>query len=174
LSPSLQKVFHSNLEKNHTESLMVFNLITFIIGIELLNCHNVFHLLYSTTTNCLIRYGITSVMKVETDIIANISVSSIGWAVINIVQTFKTNVIVIIDNIIICFCGHTDRWLSISESHWPMIVNISQSLDIDKYHYWNQKKNVYATDKKNSFQTFEYRLWNIALKIGLIIIIPNY
>ena len=113
-------------------------------------------------------------MKVETDIIANISVSSIGWAVINIVQTFKTNVIVIIDNIIICFCGHTDRWLSISESHWPMIVNISQSLDIDKYHYWNQKKNVYATDKKNSFQTFEYRLWNIALKIGLIIIIPNY
>jgi len=129
LSPSLQKVLCPNLKKNHTESLMVFNLIKgFILGIELLNCHNVFHLLYmySTTTNCLIRYGITLVMKVETDIIANIAASSIGWAVINIVQTFKTNVIVIIDNNIICFCGHTDRWLSISESiswYWQISLN---------------------------------------------------
>ena len=51
-------------------------------------------------------YRITAVLKVETDIIASISVSPVGGAVILViisVNTFKTDVIVSISDIIMCF-----------------------------------------------------------------------
>ena len=43
-------------------------------------------------------YRITSVLNVETDIISNIAVTLIGQAVIMCGGTFKTDVIVFIDN----------------------------------------------------------------------------
>jgi hypothetical protein len=51
------------------------------------------------------RYRITAVLKVETDIIASISVSLTGRAVILVimyVEIFRTGVIVFIGNVITC------------------------------------------------------------------------
>ena len=51
-------------------------------------------------------YRITAILKVETDIITNISLSPIGEAgifVIMSVETFRTDVIVLVDAVKICF-----------------------------------------------------------------------
>jgi len=51
-------------------------------------------IIISTSTQFI--YSITAVMKVEKDIIASITASTTGWAVIMYVWTFKTDVIVFI------------------------------------------------------------------------------
>jgi len=51
-------------------------------------------------------YKITAILKVETNIIANISASSIGRTgifVIKSVEPFRTDVIVFIGDVIMCF-----------------------------------------------------------------------
>ena len=60
-----------------------------------------------------VKYRITTVMKVETDIITNITVSLIGRAVLLVimyVEIFKTDVIIFIGNVIMCLTSH---WLMI-------------------------------------------------------------
>ena len=62
---------------------------------------------------------ITTVLKVETDIITSIAASLTGWAVILVimyVEIFKTSVIVFIGDIKMCLM-----------SHWPIIFNIRVS-----------------------------------------------
>jgi hypothetical protein len=59
-------------------------------------------------------YRIAIVMKAETDIITIIRTSLIGWAVTQVyVKIFKTDVTVIIGNVIMCLT-----------SHWPIIYRI--------------------------------------------------
>ena len=51
-------------------------------------------------------YRITTILKVETDIIANVSVSTIGRAAIFVimsVEAFRTDIIVFIGYVIMCF-----------------------------------------------------------------------
>ena len=62
---------------------------------------NVITIVPKTTT-----YRITAMLKVETDIIANISASLIGGAgiiVILSIEAFRTNIIVFIGDVIMCF-----------------------------------------------------------------------
>jgi hypothetical protein len=66
------------------------------------------------------KYRITTVLKVETDIISSIAASPIGWAMILLiiyVKIFKTGVIVFISDVKICL-----------SSHLPIIFKISQFL----------------------------------------------
>ena len=83
-------------------------------------------------------YRITAVLKVEIDIIASIAPSPKGQAVIVVimyVETFKTDVIVFIDNV-----------LGYLTSNWPKIFSMrinSLILTIS----WDQRKKVKATDK---------------------------
>jgi hypothetical protein len=59
----------------------------------------------------IVIYRITSVMKVETYIITDTTESSMGWAVKLVViyaETFKTDVIEVISNVIMCLMSH---WL---------------------------------------------------------------
>jgi hypothetical protein len=65
----------------------------------------------------------TAVMKVETDIIANIAASPIGRAVIMFVETSKTDVIVFIGKVIMCLTSHWMIIFSIRVS--PLILRIS-------------------------------------------------
>jgi len=50
-----------------------------------------------------VKYRITAILKVETDIIANTSVSLIGRSVIMSVDAFRTDVVVFIGDVIMCF-----------------------------------------------------------------------
>jgi hypothetical protein len=50
-----------------------------------------------------VKYRITTILKVETDIIANTSVSPIGRSVIMSVDAFRTDVVVFIGDVIMCF-----------------------------------------------------------------------
>jgi hypothetical protein len=50
-----------------------------------------------------VKYRITAILKVETDIIANTSVSPIGRSVIMFVDAFRTDVVVFIGDVIMCF-----------------------------------------------------------------------
>jgi hypothetical protein len=64
-------------------------------------------------------YRITAVLKVKTDIIASITASQTGGAVILVimyVEIFKTDVIVLIGDVKTCLT-----------SHWPIIFNIKVS-----------------------------------------------
>ena len=72
-------------------------------------------------------YRITAVLKNETDIITNIASSPIEWAailVIMYVDSFKTNVIKLIDNIIMCWTYHRSKMFSIRGS--SVILTISR------------------------------------------------
>jgi hypothetical protein len=58
--------------------------------------------------NCVIKYRITTVLKVETHIIASIATNSSGWGVILVImyaKILKTGVIVFICNIIVFICN---------------------------------------------------------------------
>lgn len=63
------------------------------------------------------RYRLSAVMKVETDIIASITVCPIGWTSCytsdNVLETFKTDIIVFISNIMMCLT-----------SQYPIIFSI--------------------------------------------------
>ena len=66
------------------------------------------------------KYRITTVLKVETDIISSIAASPIGWAMILViiyVKIFKTGVVVFIGDVKICL-----------SSHLPIIFKIDQFL----------------------------------------------
>ena len=77
-------------------------------------------------------YRITAVIKVKTDSIVGIVASPIGQAVIMYVDTFKTDVIVFIGNIIVCLT-----------SSWPIIFQYqNQFLDTN-----NQMNTIQITDK---------------------------
>ena len=70
-------------------------------------------------------------MKVETDIIASVTTSPIGWAIIMYVETFKIDVIDM----------KRIMW------HWPIFTNIKVSLLItDNTTHWDQRENVQFTD----------------------------
>jgi len=75
---------------------------------------------YHPSLLCLNTYRISAVLKVKTDIITCITESLIGQAAILMVmyvETFKTDVIVFIDNVIMCLM-----------THWPIISSIRVSL----------------------------------------------
>jgi hypothetical protein len=87
-------------------------------------------------------YRITSVLKVETDIITTISANPTGRAVILVimyVKIFKTDVIVFIGDVKMCLT-----------SHWLLIFNIRFSscpfeLRTDLIFLWNQVSSVTQT-----------------------------
>ena len=77
-------------------------------------------------------YRIKSVLKVEISIIASITVSLIGQAVVKVikyVETSKTDIIVFIDSIIMCLL-----------SHWPIIFR-GDNLTILS-HWWHNYVDV--------------------------------
>ena len=100
---------------------------------------------------CLkIVYRIMTILKVETDIIANISVNRIGWAgifVIMSVEAFRTDVIVFIGDIIMCF---TSDWLinlHMQVTNWHNIfVDQGQFSDPDFISGRHQRENVKFAD----------------------------
>jgi hypothetical protein len=51
-------------------------------------------------------YRITSVLKVERDIITSVAVNPIGRVVIVYIETFKADVSVFIGNVIMCVTSH--------------------------------------------------------------------
>jgi hypothetical protein len=51
-------------------------------------------------------YRITSVLKVERDIITSVAVNPIGRVVIVYIETFKADVSVFISNVIMCVTSH--------------------------------------------------------------------
>ena len=72
--------------------------------------------------NC--KYRITAILKVESDIVANISASPIGWAgilVIMFVEAFRTDVIAFNGHVIMCF-----------RSDWPMKVTNWSNIFVDQ------------------------------------------
>lgn len=82
-----------------------------IYGFVLYLLSYVFFCMYKTLKNNVIYiYRIAAVMKVETDINASIGESPIGQVlkllVILYVETFKTDVIVLIGNAIMCFTSY--------------------------------------------------------------------
>ena len=84
-------------------------------------------------------YRITAILRVETDIIVNISVSPIGLAMIFVilsVETFKTKVIVFICEVRMCFT-----------SDWPKhFVDQDQFSDTDFISGIHQRENVQFAD----------------------------
>ena len=82
-----------------------------------------------------IVYKIMAVMKVETDSIARITVSLIGWAVILVImyiKTFKTNIIVFVGNVVMFLL-----------SHWPIMFTVM----VGSLILTESKENVQITDK---------------------------
>ena len=88
-------------------------------------------------------YRITAILNVGTDIIANIAASSVGQAgifVIMSVETFRTDVILFICDLIMCFM-----------SDWPINLHIfvdqGQFSDPDFINSTHQRENVQFADK---------------------------
>ena len=90
------------------------------------------HTNWSNYVSCKvdIKIELMAVLKVEADITANIEACQIGWAVIMYVETLKTDIIVIIGNIIMS-C-HIDRLFSVSYSVcWYWKYHSVRSMDIN-------------------------------------------
>ena len=81
-------------------------------------------------------YRITAVFKVETDIIASIAVSLIGWTGIMHAEIFKTDVI--------DFIGEIIMYLT---SRRPIIFSICQLVDINQSLVEIKEKHVQSTNK---------------------------
>ena len=93
-----------------------------------------------------ITYRIMATLKVETDIIANISASPIF--VIMSVKAFRTDVIVFTGDIIMCFTSDWSTNLSIRVTNWPNIfVDQGQFSDPDFISGTNERENVQFADK---------------------------
>ena len=70
------------------------------------------------------KYRITTILKVETDIITNISVNLIGWAgifVIMSVNALRTDGCVFIGDVIMCFTSDWSINWRIGVTNWPNI-----------------------------------------------------
>ena len=85
---------------------------------------------------------VTTVLKVETNIITSITASLITAKMY--VEIFKTDIIVFIGNVIMCLM-----------SYWPIIFNTF--IATDNMTLWDQKKNVQITDKKIYSETWVNR-----------------
>jgi len=104
----------------------------------------------------MLKYRITAVLKDETDIIASIASSLIGRALIQVimyVEIFKTDVIVFIGGVIICFTSDWPINLHLQVTNWPYIfVDQSQFSDPDFISGTHQRENVqFAMTKNISF-----------------------
>jgi hypothetical protein len=75
-------------------------------------------------------YRIMAVMKVEADIIT-CPIRLAPILMIMFVENFKTDVIVIISNIMICLM-----------SHWPIISISDQFIDTYNITHWDQRENI--------------------------------
>ena len=100
---------------------------------------------------CLkIVYRITTILKVETDIIANISANLIGRTgifVIMSVEAFKTDIIVFIGDVIMCFTSDWQINLGMQVTNWPSIfVDQGHFSDPDFISGTHQRKNVQFVD----------------------------
>jgi len=96
------------------------------------------------------KYRITSVLKVETDIISSISVSPIWRAVILVIRsvdTFKSDVIVFIGDVM-CLTSDWPINLHMPVTNWPNIfVDQSQFSDPDFISGTHQRENVQFANK---------------------------
>ena len=105
--------------------------------------------------NCNSIYRITVILKVETNFIANISASPIVRARIYVmmsVEAFRTDVIVFISDVIMCFTSDWPINLCTRVKNWPNIfVNQSQFSDSDFINGIHQRENVQFTDKETFF-----------------------
>ena len=91
--------------------------------------------------NCNDKYRITSILKVETDIIANISASSIGWAGIFVIMSVCLDVIVLMGDIIMCFTSDWPINWRMWVTNWLHIfVDQAQSSDPDFIRGTDQSK----------------------------------
>ena len=104
--------------------------------------------------NCNCIYRITAILKVETNVIANISASPIVRARIFVmmsVKAFKTDVIVFISDAM-CFTSDWPINLCTRVKNWPNIfVDQSQFSDSDFINGIHQRENVQFTDKETFF-----------------------
>jgi hypothetical protein len=104
-----------------------------------------------THYNITDKYRIIAILKVETDIIANISASPIGRAgifVIMYVKAFKTDVIVFICDVIMCFTSDWPINLRMRVTKWPNIfVEQGQLHDPDFISGTHQKENLQFANK---------------------------
>ena len=96
-------------------------------------------------------YRITAILKFETDIIANISASPIGWAGIFVmmsVEAFRTNFIVFIGDGIMCLTSDWQINLHLRVTNWPNIfVDQGQLSDPDFISGTHQRENVQFANK---------------------------
>jgi hypothetical protein len=97
--------------------------------------------LFCNSSSKTVHIELTAVMKVETDIITSIAASPIGWNVILVlvyVETFITNVIVFVSNIIILVLVYVETFITnvivfvgniimCLMSHWQIIFSITVS-----------------------------------------------
>jgi hypothetical protein len=102
------------------------------------------------------RYRIKAVLNVETDIIASITESLTERVVILViifVETFKTDIIIFIGNIIFFFMSHRPIYLQYK----------SQFDDTENITLWGERKNVQITDN-NIYLYWKYiqRYSNVA------------
>jgi hypothetical protein len=95
-------------------------------------------------------YRITVILKVETDTIANTSVSPIGQAGISVIMSvdaFRTDVIVFTRHVI-CFTSDWPINLRMRVTNWPNIfVDQGQFSDPDFISCTHQRENVQFADK---------------------------
>ena len=91
-------------------------------------------------------------LKVETDIIANISASSIGQAGIFVImsdEAFWSDLIVFIRDIIMCFTSDWPINLRMRVMNWPNIfVDQCKFSDLDFISGTHQRENVQFADKQ--------------------------
>ena len=95
-------------------------------------------------------YRISTILKVEIDIIAYISASSIGWAgifVIMSVEDFRTDVTVFIGDVIMCFTPDWPINLCMRVTNWTNIfLDQIQFSDPDFISGTQQRENVQFID----------------------------
>ena len=85
--------------------------------------------LFCNSSSKTVHIELTAVMKVETDIITSIAASPIGWNVILVlvyVETFITNVIVFVGNIIMCLMSHWQIIFSITVSWLILTISLGE------------------------------------------------
>jgi hypothetical protein len=91
------------------------------------------------------KYGITPVMKTETEMIISITVILMT----NAFNTFKNNIVVFIDDIIMCLTSHWQIF-SVSKSvHWYWQYHLVRSKDKCQ-NYW-QYHSVRSKDKCQNY-----------------------
>jgi hypothetical protein len=113
-------------------------------------------------------YRIMAVLKVETDIITSFTESLIGWAMMMYIETFKTDVIVFIGNIIMCLMSQWPINLSIMVSSWSVHgcwhCHSVRSKEKCKNYRWKKKKDILS---------YIYILWTINCFIIMYSIFVN-